>query len=101
MVPGYEDDVLENVFENLKEPEMYRVVLHNDHYTPRDFVTEILRRFFQKSGIEATKIMLAAHKSGKSLVGIYTWDIAATKVTQVHELAKKNEFPLTMTIEQE
>lgn len=100
LVPGYDNDLLEDLSEELKEPEMYKVMLHNDHYTPRDFVTEILRKFFKKSAIEATKIMLKAHKSGKSMVGMYTWDIATTKVAQAHELAKKNEFPLTMTVEE-
>lgn len=96
---GIDESVLEEVEEELKEPDMYRVLLHNDHYTTMDFVVEILQKVFHKSIIEATKIMLDVHKKGMGNVGVYTYDIAATKVAQVRRLAKSREFPLKCTME--
>ncbi|MFP4561984.1 MAG: ATP-dependent Clp protease adaptor ClpS [Spirochaetia bacterium] len=78
---------------------MYVVILHNDHYTTMDFVVEVLMTVFRKSAAEATKIMLDVHRKGKGYVGYFPYDIAATKVSQVHEMAKENEFPLRCTIE--
>jgi ATP-dependent Clp protease adaptor protein ClpS len=75
------------------------VVLHNDDYTTKEFVVEVLQTVFQKPAIEATKIMMDVHKKGRGVVGVYTWDIAQTKVAQVHRLAKEQEFPLKCTIE--
>ena len=77
--------------DKLKEPSMYRVIMHNDHYTTMDFVIEVLMKFFHKSAAEATKIMLDIHKKGKGICGVYTYDIALTKITQVHKLAKQCE----------
>ncbi|RKX79432.1 MAG: ATP-dependent Clp protease adaptor ClpS, partial [Spirochaetes bacterium] len=68
-------DLLEDIRDELKEPEMWRVVLLNDDYTPRDFVVEILVSIFHKQPIEATKIMLDVHKKGRGMVGIYPFDI--------------------------
>jgi ATP-dependent Clp protease adaptor protein ClpS len=96
---GIDESVLEDVKEELKEPDMYRVLLHNDHYTTMDFVVEVLQKVFHKSVIEATKIMLDVHKKGLGNVGVYTYDIAATKVAQVRQLAKSREFPLKCTME--
>lgn len=96
---GLGGSVLEKVEEELKEPDMFRVILHNDHYTTMDFVVEVLQKVFQKSIIEATKIMLDVHKKGKGNVGVYSYDIAATKVVQVRQMAKSREFPLKCTME--
>jgi ATP-dependent Clp protease adaptor protein ClpS len=78
----------------LQEPKLFRVILHNDHYTTMDFVVKVIVTVFHKAAAEATKIMLDVHKKGHGVVGVYTWDIASTKVTQVHELARQSEFPL-------
>lgn len=91
---------LDNELEQeLKEPEMYTVVLYNDHYTTMEFVVSILRSIFHKPIIEATKIMMDVHKKGKGIVGLYTYDIAATKVAQVRERAKEYEYPLRCAAE--
>ncbi len=86
---------------NLKRPDMYRVVLLNDDYTPRDFVVWILVRVFYKKNDEATRIMLDAHTKGKSTVGVYTYDVATTKILQVDKLAKQYEHPLQCIMEVE
>jgi ATP-dependent Clp protease adaptor protein ClpS len=85
----------------LKRPDMYRVVLLNDDYTPRDFVVWILMRVFYKNETESTRIMLEAHTSGKSTVGVYTYDEATTKIAQVDKIAKQYEHPLTCILEVE
>ena len=85
--------------EKLKEPEMYRVILHNDHYTTQEFVVSVIVSVFHKTAAEATKIMLDVHRKGKGTVGVYPYDLAATKARQVRELAKAQEFPLKCSIE--
>lgn len=84
----------------LKEPKMYSVILHNDDYTSMEFVVEILISIFNKSAAEATKIMLDVHKKGTGICGVYTYDIAVTKVYQVHKQAKLHEFPLRCEYEE-
>ena len=84
----------------LQEPKMYRVILHNDHYTTMDFVVEVLMLVFHKPAAEATKIMLDVHKRGAGMCGVYTYDIASTKVTLVHNMAKRREFPLKCSLEE-
>lgn len=78
----------------LKKPRLYRVILFNDDYTSMEFVVDILISVFNKPAAEATKIMLDVHKKGSGVCGVYTHDIALTKVSQVHRQAKINEFPL-------
>jgi ATP-dependent Clp protease adaptor protein ClpS len=85
--------------EKLKEPEEYRVILLNDHYTTMDFVVEILVEIFHKNIEDANRIMMDVHRKGKGIVGVYPWDIAATKAGQVHALARENEFPLRCIVE--
>jgi ATP-dependent Clp protease adaptor protein ClpS len=92
------DSQIEEV-EELKEPDMYTVVMYNDHYTTMEFVVGVLRSIFHKPIIEATKIMMDVHKKGKGIVGLYTYDIAATKVAQVRQKAKEYEYPLKCTVE--
>ena len=99
MDPRFGDELLEEVERETKEPEMYKVVLHNDDYTTKEFVVEVLQIVFNKPAIEATRIMLNVHKRGKGVVGVYTWDIAQTKVVQVRQMAKAREFPLKCTVE--
>ena len=97
--PRFVNELLEEVEKELKEPDMYKVVLYNDDYTTKEFVVEVLRIVFHKPAIEATKIMMDVHKRGKGVVGVYTWDIAQTKVAQVHQMAKEREFPLKCSVE--
>ncbi|MDR2095141.1 MAG: ATP-dependent Clp protease adapter ClpS [Treponema sp.] len=85
----------------LKEPDYYRVVLLNDNYTTMDFVVEILMSIFHKNEEEAERIMLDVHRKGRGVVGVYTLDIAQTKVNQVHTLARKREFPLKCIVEKQ
>jgi ATP-dependent Clp protease adaptor protein ClpS len=80
--------------EKIKEPGEYVVVLLNDDYTTKEFVVEILIAIFHKNLQEANSIMHNVHNTGRGVVGIYTWDIAQTKVNQVHAIAKKYEYPL-------
>ncbi|MDR1175091.1 MAG: ATP-dependent Clp protease adaptor ClpS [Treponema sp.] len=93
-------ELAERTTEKLKEPEEYRVILLNDNYTTREFVVEILMLIFQKSFEDATRLMLDVHRRGKGTAGIYTYDIAVTKAQQVHETAKKYEFPLRCIVEE-
>jgi len=85
--------------EKLKEPEEFRVILLNDHFTSMEFVVEILMDIFHKDFQNAQKIMLDVHKKGKGIVGQYPWDIATTKTEQVHAAARLNEFPLRCIVE--
>lgn len=94
-----DSQVIERQKQELKEPDMFRVVLHNDHYTTMDFVIEILMGVFHKNAVEATRIMLDVHKRGKGHVGVFPYDIAVTKATQVRQLARQREFPLRCTVE--
>ena len=82
-----------------KEPSMYHVILLNDDYTTMEFVVLILEAVFHRSPAEAKRIMLAVHEAGSGLAGIYTKEIAETKVLTVHHLAAQNEFPLKCTME--
>jgi ATP-dependent Clp protease adaptor protein ClpS len=82
-------------------PRRYKVVFHNDDYTTMQFVVEVLMTFFHKSQAEATHIMLTVHKTGKAIAGVYTREIAETKVSQVMDHAKKSGMPLMLTAEPE
>ena len=84
----------------IEEPEKYKVLLHNDDYTTIDFVVDILMGVFHKNETEAERIMMDVHKKGRAVCGIYTYEIAETKVYQVKELAKSNGFPLLATMEE-
>jgi len=86
--------------QEIRKPRLYRVVLLNDDYTTMDFVVEILVTVFHKPAAEAAKIMLDVHRRGKGTCGVFTYDIAATKVSLVHQLARKREFPLRCTLEE-
>lgn len=99
---GNEDgELLTEESVRLKRPDMYRIVLLNDDYTPREFVVWILMRIFFKNQEESTRIMLEAHTSGKSTVGVYTYDVATTKIAQVDKIAKQYEHPLRCVLEVE
>lgn len=84
-----------------KKPSMYKVLLLNDDYTPMEFVVHILERFFSKNKQEATDIMLHVHRRGVGICGIFTYEVAETKVAQVMDFARSNEQPLQCTMEKE
>ena len=84
-----------------RKPAMYKVLMLNDDYTPMEFVVHVLERFFQKTRDEATRIMLHVHRRGVGVCGVYTYEVAETKVTQVMDLARQNQHPLQCTIEKE
>jgi ATP-dependent Clp protease adaptor protein ClpS len=86
--------VLERRTEKVKPPQMYQVVLLNDDYTPMEFVVVVIQEFFNKDRETATQIMLKIHLDGKGVCGVYSKDVAATKVDQVTEAAKKSGHPL-------
>jgi ATP-dependent Clp protease adaptor protein ClpS len=85
--------------EKLQEPEEFRVILLNDHYTTMEFVVDILILVFHKNENDANQIMMDIHRKGRGIVGVYPWDIAQTKMEQVHVLAQENDFPLRCIIE--
>lgn len=83
----------------LKKPDLYKVILLNDDYTPMEFVVAILERFFRKNREEATRIMLHVHRTGIGVCGVFARDIAETKVQQVMHCAQENQHPLQCTME--
>lgn len=85
----------------LKKPPLYRVVLHNDNYTTREFVVAVLQEVFHKSETDAVAIMLHVHFNGIGIAGVYSHDVAQTKVRTVEKLARENEFPLRVSMEPE
>ncbi len=84
-----------------KKPSMYKVLMLNDDYTPMDFVVHILLTYFQKSEEEAVQIMLNVHQTGVGLCGVYSFEVAETKVMQVIDNARRNDHPLQCTLEKE
>jgi ATP-dependent Clp protease adaptor protein ClpS len=84
-----------------KKPSMYRVLLLNDDYTPMEFVVHVLERFFGKSREQATEIMLHVHHRGVGVCGVYTYEVAETKVAQTIEFARRHQHPLQCTMEKE
>lgn len=84
-----------------KKPSMYKVLMLNDDYTPMDFVVHILQKFFKKAEPEALQIMLQVHQQGTGICGVFSFEIAETKVNQVVEYARKYEHPLQCTLEKD
>ncbi|MEL6724569.1 MAG: ATP-dependent Clp protease adapter ClpS [Pseudomonadota bacterium] len=103
--PGGDDDgglgIATKTRVRTKKPSMYRVLILNDDYTPMEFVVLILERFFSKSREQATRIMLHVHQKGVGVCGVYTYEVAETKVAQVMDMARRNEHPLQCTMEKE
>jgi ATP-dependent Clp protease adaptor protein ClpS len=87
--------------EKLKKPPLYRVLFHNDNYTTMEFVVAVLREVFHRSETDAVTIMLAVHKDGVGVAGVYTFEVAETKIDKTHALAQQSEFPLKLTMEPE
>jgi len=84
----------------LKQPKMYKVLLHNDDYTTMDFVVYVLRTIFHRPEAEAVRIMLNVHRNGVGVAGVYTYEVAETKIAQVEALARQHEFPLRCSMEE-
>jgi ATP-dependent Clp protease adaptor protein ClpS len=91
--------VITKVKPKTKRPNLYRVLILNDDYTPMEFVVQVLERFFQKDVEAATKIMLHVHHHGIGECGVFTYEIAETKVTQVMDFARKHQHPLQCVME--
>lgn len=102
--PGVPDDgrglAVEEVRPKLKKPPLFRVVLLNDDYTPMEFVVQVLELIFGMDRPKATRIMLEVHTKGKGICGIFTYEIAETKVAQVSSFAEQNQHPLMCTLEE-
>ena len=84
-----------------KKPSMYKVLMLNDDYTPMEFVVHVLERFFSKTREEATRIMLHVHHRGVGICGVFTYEVAETKVTQVMDFARQHQHPLQCTLEKD
>ena len=97
--PGSGAAVITRTRTQTKRPNMYRVLLLNDDYTPMEFVIAILQSFFNKNSEEATRIMLHVHHNGVGECGVFTYEIAETKVAQVMDHARKNQHPLQCIME--
>jgi len=85
----------------LKRPRLYRVLLHNDDYTTREFVVQILRTVFHRDEQDAIRIMLHVHHNGVGIAGVFTREVAETKIQRVEQMAQEQEFPLRLTMEPE
>lgn len=94
-------DVIVKSKPKTKTPSMYKVLMLNDDYTPMEFVVHVLEKFFGKNRADATRIMLHVHQRGVGICGVFTYEIAETKVTQVIDYARRNQHPLQCTLEKE
>ncbi len=92
--------IVEEAAPKLKRAPLYQVVLINDDYTPMEFVVDILQRFFAMDRIKATRVMLEVHMKGKGVCGVFTFEIAETKVAQVIAYARQHQHPLMATLEE-
>ncbi|MBX3277690.1 MAG: ATP-dependent Clp protease adapter ClpS [Acidobacteria bacterium] len=104
-MPDYEHEpdeaVLTESEQQVKKPPLYKVLLHNDDYTTMEFVVFVLETIFNLNTNEAIRIMLQVHNQGLGIAGVYTYEIAETKVTKVEQLAEEHEYPLLCTMEEE
>jgi ATP-dependent Clp protease adaptor protein ClpS len=98
---GTKGDVATKTRAKTQRPSLYKVLLLNDDYTPMEFVVLVLERFFGKTREDATRIMLHVHHKGVGVCGVYTFEVAETKVAQVIEYARQNQHPLQCTMERE
>ena len=104
-MPDYErehdEGILTESEQELKKPSLYKVLLHNDDYTTMDFVVFVLQTVFHHTDQDALRIMLLVHQQGVGIAGVFTYEIAETKVAKVAQLAQEHEFPLLCTMEEE
>ncbi len=98
---GPEGAIVTRTRPKTRRPSLYKVLLLNDDYTPMEFVVHVLERFFGLTNAQAVEIMLVVHRKGVAVVGVFSYEIAETKVTQVMEYARRNEHPLQCTMEKE
>lgn len=96
---GLDLDIEDEV--SIEEPKLYKVLMHNDDYTPMDFVIFVLKKFFNKLEDDAYRIMLDVHNKGVGIAGIYSFEVAETKVMQVNQFCKNNQHPLKTSFEEE
>ncbi len=96
---GRQTGVVTKTRPKTKKPSMYKVLMLNDDYTPMEFVVMVLERFFGKNREEATQIMLHVHRRGVGVCGVFTYEVAETKVTQVMDFARQHQHPLQCTLE--
>ena len=99
--PEIEEGADSEVKDDVREPPMYKVLLHNDDYTTMEFVVQILMLVFNKTPEEAVRIMLNVHQKGVGICGVYTFEVSETKVDTVHSIARENGFPLKCSMEKE
>lgn len=99
--PGDSVGVVTKTAPKTKRPSLYKVLLLNDDYTPQEFVVWLLQTVFKKDSEEAVRIMLHVHQNGVGICGVYTYEVAETKVAQVMELSRRNQHPLQCTMERE
>lgn len=95
----FEQDLDDQRIDQVKPPSMYKVILNNDDYTPMEFVVDVLQKFFSYDIEQATTLMLDVHYKGKAICGIFTAEVAETKVAQINRYARNNEHPLLCTLE--
>lgn len=91
----------EKIGTEIKEPNKYKVIIHNDDYTSMEFVVQVLVGVFKKQVVQATKIMFDVHKKGRGTAGIYCYDVGVTKIVQAMEMCEESGFPLKLTLEEE
>lgn len=99
--PGSDERVITKPKPKTARPPLYRVLLLNDDFTPMDFVILILKKFFMKTDSEATRVMLQVHNDGAGLAGVYTFEVAETKVYAVSEFSRRHKHPLKCIMEKE
>jgi ATP-dependent Clp protease adaptor protein ClpS len=99
--PGSASGVLTRTRSKTQRPPLYKVLLLNDDYTPMEFVVHVLERFFGINHQQAVEIMLTVHRKGLAVVGVFSFEIAETKVTQVMDYARRNQHPLQCTMEKD
>jgi ATP-dependent Clp protease adaptor protein ClpS len=99
--PGQDSSVLTKTKTKTERPPLYKVMLLNDDYTPMEFVVHVLERFFSLTHAQAFEIMLTVHKKGLAVVGVFSFEVAETKVAQVMDFARRHQHPLQCTMEKE
>ena len=96
---GHREEILTKEKKDVQEPPLYKVLLHNDDYTTMEFVVMVLETIFSKDTSEATTIMLNIHHHGMGVAGVFSREIGESKVSEVHQTARKNQFPLKCSLE--
>lgn len=100
-MPKQQSNVKERTHLGLKEPDLYKVIMHNDDFTTMDFVVKVLRQVFYKDQASAEVLMLAVHREGQATVGLYTYDMAVSKCQKAMRMAREEGFPFKLTYEKD